>query len=336
MKLKTGKLPPEVLSGFLYSYTSAREDPRVINHPALGDDAAVIDMGAYCVISKIDPISMVVENLGYYVVNINANDIVTKGAKPKWFQSTLFFPEGSTKEDIEKVFIDIKKSCDELGISIVGGHTEITAAVTQPVAVGNMMGEVLKENLIDPSTVEEGDDLILMKGIAIEGTALIAAEKWALLKEKGFDNKFIQKCRGYLRNPGINASIPSFAAATQGKIKAMHDPTEGGLGNALHELSDLVGFGFKILPERINIYPETKELCDALDLDPMFLLASGSMVIICDTRETVNVVRAIRNLKLTATVIGSVVDKSEGIYFLKSGDKIPLKPFQEDEILKVL
>jgi hydrogenase expression/formation protein HypE len=350
MKLRNGKLPPEILKDFLYKYTNAKGDQRVRNAPGPGDDAAVIDMGQYCFISKTDPITMAVENLGYYVVNVNANDVVTKGAVPRWFQSTLLFPEGSSKEDLERVFFDIKKSCEELGISIIGGHTEITPVVKKPVAIGNMMGEVLKqplatetkkgevekEHLIDPSRVDNGDDVILVKGIAIEATGLIATEKPDLLKAKGFDQAFINKCKEFLRNPGINASIPAIAAFKAGKIHAMHDPTEGGLGTALYELAELTGHGFKIYQDRIKVYPETKQICDALGLDPLFLLASGAMVIIAPPEETIKIVRAIRNLKIDASVIGSVVGKNEGIYFMQSGEKIPMKPYHEDEILKVL
>nr|MDO8109369.1 AIR synthase family protein [Candidatus Sigynarchaeota archaeon] len=350
MKLKNGKLPPDLLRDFLYKYTNAKNDPRVRNAPALGDDAAVIDMGTYCMVSKTDPITMAVENLGYYVVNVNANDVATKGAVPRWFQSTLLFPEGSSKDDIERVFFDIKKTCEELGISIIGGHTEITPVVKKPVAIGNMMGEVLKqplttevkkgevekEHLITPDKVADGDDIILLKGIAIEATGLIANEKIDLLKSKGFDQAFITRCKEYLRNPGINASVPAIAAFRAGKIHAMHDPTEGGLGNALNELSELTGNGFKLYQERIKVYPETKQICDAFGLDPLFLLASGAMVIIAPPEETIKIVRAIRNIKMDAAVIGSVVGKKEGIYFMQSGAKIPMKGYQEDEILKVL
>ncbi|MHA1793115.1 MAG: AIR synthase-related protein [Promethearchaeota archaeon] len=350
MELKNGKLPHEMLREYLEKYTNAEKDPRVLNKPRLGDDAAVIDMGVYCMISKIDPITMAYEHLGYYVVNINANDVITKGAIPRWFQCTLLFPEGSTKEQIERVFFDIKNACEELDVSIVGGHTEITPSVNQPVAIGNMMGEVLKQplvteakrgevekgRLIDPAKVIEGDDIIIVKGLAIEGTALIALEKEDLLIKKGFDMDFINKCKEYIRNPGINASIPGAAAVKAGKIHAMHDPTEGGFGNALNELSELTGYGFKIYPDRIKIYPETKKLCEALDLDPFFLLASGAMIIITPPEETINIVRAIRNLKLDANVIGSVVGKDEGIYSVKSGEKIAFPGYKDDEILKVL
>ncbi|MEX2725938.1 MAG: AIR synthase-related protein, partial [Candidatus Sigynarchaeum springense] len=117
---------------------------------------------------------------------------------------------------------------------------------------------------------------------------------------------------------------------------AMHDPTEGGLGTALNELAELTGHGFKIFQDRIKIYDETKQICTALGLDPLFLLASGAMIILAPPEETIKIVRAIRNLKMDASVIGSVVGKAEGVYFMQSGEKIPLKSYQEDEILKVL
>ncbi len=350
MSLRNGKLPHAILRDFLLKYTNSSKDPRVLNSPALGDDAAVIDMGVYCIVSKMDPITMAIDNLGYYVVNINANDVVTKGAEPRWFQVTLLFPEGTSARDIETVFFDIKKSCEELGVSIIGGHTEVTPVVKQPVAIGNMMGEVLKqplvteakpgvvekEHLIQSTKVQEGDDVIILKGIGIEGTALIASERPNVLKDKGFDDGFIARCKAYLRDPGINASTPAIAAFKAGKIHAMHDPTEGGLGNAINELSELIGFGFKLYRDRIKTYPETQQLCDALGLDPLFLLSSGSMVIIAPPEETIKVVRAIRNLKLDAAVVGSVVKKEEGIYFMQAGEKIPMKGYQEDEIIKVL
>jgi hydrogenase maturation factor len=350
-KLTAGKLPPELLKDLLFKYTNAQNDPRVRTTPAQGDDAAVIDMGQFCMVSKTDPITLGahhVDDLGYYVVNINANDVITKGAVPRWFQSTLLFPVGTTKQDIEKVFFDIKKSCDELGIFIIGGHTEITPAVTHPVAVGNMMGEVLKESLetrqgeaekehlINPQSIEVGDDVIVIKGIAIEGTALIANEKPDLLKSKGLDDAFIAKCKKFLRAPGINASVPAAAAFKAGIIHAMHDPTEGGLGNALQEIAEYAGVGMKIYPDRVKIYDETKQLCAKLGLDPMFLLASGAMIVIAPSDETVKIVKAIRNLKLDASVIGSTVDQGEGVYFIQSGQKVQMKGFQPDEILKVL
>ncbi|MBD3188384.1 hydrogenase expression/formation protein [Candidatus Bathyarchaeota archaeon] len=350
MQLKNGKLPADLLREYLKKYTNAKQDPRVLNTPSLGDDAAVIDMGVFCMISKTDPITMAVEQLGYYVVNINANDVVTKGAIPRWFQVTLLFPEGTKAMEIEQVFYDIKKTCDELEITIVGGHTEVTSSVSQPVAMGNMMGEVLKQpavteakrgvveknHLIDPKNVVEGDDVIIIKGLGIEATALIAMEKEELLLEKGLDPSFIDKCKEYLRNPGINASIPGVAAFQAGKIHAMHDPTEGGLGNALNELSELVDCGFKIYRDRIKVYPETEKLCNVLGLDPMYLLASGALVILTPPEETINVVRAVRNLKMDAAVIGSVVDKADGIYIMESGERVPLGGYKEDEILKVL
>lgn len=350
MSLKHGKLPPDMMRALLAKYTNTRKDPRVLNNPAIGDDAAVIDMGTFCMVSKTDPITMAVDNLGYYVVNINANDVVTKGAVPRWFQATLLFPDGTRPEDIEKVMFDIKQTCDQLGVAIIGGHTEVTQAVKQPVAMGNMMGEVLKqplvteakkgevekEHLISADKVIEGDDIIIIKGLAIEGTALIASERPDLLKAKGFDDAFIERCKLYLRDPGINASTPAIAAFRAGRIHAMHDPTEGGLGTALQELSELVGHGFKIHQDRILIYPETRQLCDALGLDPLYLLASGSMVVVAAPEETVKIVRAVRNLKLDASVIGSVIGKGEGIYFMQGGERKPLPGFREDEILKVL
>jgi hydrogenase expression/formation protein HypE len=175
-RLPVGKLPIRTLERLLKR--NKITDPRVIVGPGIGEDAAVIDTGNdRYLIAKTDPITFTADQIGWYAVHINANDIVTKGARPLWYLATLLLPEGLTTEGVaEKIFQDTMKACKNLGVSLIGGHTEVTGGLSRPIVVGQMLGEVEKKRLVRINGARPGDAIILTKGIAIEGTAVIARE----------------------------------------------------------------------------------------------------------------------------------------------------------------
>src|ERR671922_1169758 len=107
--LRPGKLPPELLQRLLATYTKA--DPRVIVGAAVGEDAAVIDMGDRYVIATADPITFATDAIGYYAVIVNANDIATRGGRPKWFLATLLLPERTTSAAlVEAIFAQMAEA----------------------------------------------------------------------------------------------------------------------------------------------------------------------------------------------------------------------------------
>ncbi len=176
-----GKLPQDVLVSLLSRYTPA-DDPRVIFGPGLGRDAAVIDFGDRYLVVKSDPITFATEQIGWYAVNINANDIACMGAQPRWFIATLLLPEGKTDYLlVDSIFKQLHAAGADLGINIVGGHTEITHKIDRPIIAGTILGDVQPNRLIRSDGARPGDALILTKGIGIEGTAILAREKYAIL-----------------------------------------------------------------------------------------------------------------------------------------------------------
>ena len=129
--LKPGKLPPELLQRLLKSYTSA--DPRLIIGPAVGEDAAAIDMGDRYLIATSDPITFATDAIGYYAVVVNANDIATRGGQPKWFLATLLLPEQTTSVGlVESIFSQIAEACRSFGITVVGAIQKSPMASTDP------------------------------------------------------------------------------------------------------------------------------------------------------------------------------------------------------------
>ncbi|MEE9515035.1 MAG: AIR synthase related protein, partial [Candidatus Brocadiales bacterium] len=177
--LPVGKLPSKLLGELLAQKSSdaGAGDPRVIIGPRVGEDAAVLDVGSQntYLVAKTDPITFAADQIGWYAVNINANDVATLGAVPRWFLATVFLPEGkSSDEMVREIFDDIFRAAKDLDVTVCGGHTEITAGLERPVVVGQMLGEVEKDRLVRKTDIRAGDDIILTKGIAIEGTAILA------------------------------------------------------------------------------------------------------------------------------------------------------------------
>ncbi|MCD5401023.1 AIR synthase family protein, partial [candidate division NPL-UPA2 bacterium] len=272
--LPVGKLPLELLEKFIEKYGG--KDERVVVGPQIGEDATVIDFGEKYLVAKTDPITFVAEDLGYYVIQINANDIATMGARPKWFLATLLLPENKTTEElVEDTFSQVSRACRELDISLCGGHTEITYGLDRPLIVGQMLGEVEKDKLIRSSGARVGDDILLTKGIAIEGTSVIAREKGEELEEK-FGKEFLQRIRNYLHEPGISVVKEALLAVESGEVHAIHDPTEGGLATGLYELSKASKIGMIIYEDKIPVLPECRRLCERFGLNPLGLMASGA------------------------------------------------------------
>jgi hydrogenase expression/formation protein HypE len=332
--LKPGKLPPELLQRLLRSYT--RADPRVIVGPAVGEDAAIIDMGDHYLIAKADPITFATEAIGYYAVVVNANDIATRGGRAKWFLATLLLPERTTSVAlVESIFAQIAEACQALGIAVVGGHTEVTSGLDRPILSGHMLGEVEPAHLITSSGAQIGDVLLLTKGICIEGTAIIAREREQELRAGDVPEGVIQRAKNFLFEPGISVVRDAHIAIGAGRIHALHDPTEGGLAMAIHELATAAQVGIMIEGQQIPILAEAALLCRAYGLDPLGTIASGALLIATPAEEALRIQQALQANHIACAAIGRIVPPSEGVLFNDGHELQPLPQFSSDEIAKL-
>ena len=328
-----GKLPAEHLARLLGRYS--RPDSRLVIGPRPGEDVAVIDMGDRYLVAKSDPITFATDEIGRYVVNINANDIACSGATPRWFLATLLLPEGKTDlQLVESIFAQIAQACEELDITLVGGHTEISYGLERPIVVGHMLGEVAPERFVASSGVQAGDDIILTKRIAVEATAIIAREKEADLKGV-LDGALLQRCRDFLHDPGISVVRDAQLAQAAGQVHAMHDPTEGGLATGLWELAQAAGVGLEIEASAIPIWPETRLLCAHFGLDALGVIASGSLLIACPPGETRAILAALNSAGIPATTIGRALEAGAGCRLLTADGARPLPSFARDEIARL-
>jgi len=334
-----GKLKHEFLNKLLKTFVSDLEmkDKRIILGSKIGEDAAVIDMGDNYLVAKTDPITFVSDDIGYYVVHVNVNDVVCTGAVPKWFQSTILLPQRDTNEQsIEKIFKDIHDACKSMGISVIGGHVEITANLNRPIIVGSLLGEVEKEKLVKTHGARIGDRLILTKGIFIEGTSIIGREKQKTLKKRGYDSEFIKKCKNYLYNPGISVFKEALLANQNFKIRAMHDPTEGGLNLGIAEMAIASNLGVLIEKNKVEILPEPFELSKIFNLNPFGTISSGSLLISIEDKYSDDLVDLLRKNNIKAEIIGNFISKDKGYEIIdKNLTKKPLIYSEIDEITKI-
>ncbi len=333
MFLPVGKLPPDILARMLKAYTSL--DNRVKVGPSIGEDAAAVDMGDRYLLLKTDPITFVAEDIGTYTVRINANDIATMGGKPLWLLASILLPEKRiTSEIVEEIFRQLSSACRDTGVSLCGGHTEITTGIDRIIVVGAMVGEVKKDGLITTSGAKIGDDIILTKGIAIEGISVIARRNGKDL-EAVFGPDFVQKCRGFIEHPGISILKEAEIAARLGDVHSMHDPTEGGLATGLSEVAAAADVGLIVEEERIPVFPECRILCRHYGLDPLGLIASGSLLISIDPRDTEKVLEALKDNGIPAAKIGKILPKEDGLKIKRHNEVLELPVFDRDEITKI-
>ncbi len=328
-----GKLPPEDLAKLLSKY--APHDPRLIVGASIGEDAAVIDMGDRYLVAKTDPITFATDEIGWYAVNVNANDVSCTGANPRWFLATLLLPENkSTPELVEGIFEQINSACVELGISLAGGHTEITYNLDRPLVIGQMLGEVEPGKMLTTAGAQVGDELILTKGIAIEATAIIANEMRSQLLKR-FNNDDLNRYANFLRNPGISVVKDAAVAVAAGGVHALHDPTEGGVATGLHELAQAARVGLEIIEDQLPYRPETLALCHHFGLNPLGVIASGALLIAADPQFSVKIVDDLAQAGIEAGVIGRVQPPEKGCLLIGKAGVRPLATFARDEITRL-
>jgi len=331
-QLKEGKVSPFVLQKF---FSSLPEDRSVIVGPGIGKDAAVVSIEENLIAIKTDPITFTSENLGWYVVNINANDIACMGAEPCWFLVNLILPPGEKKQFLQTFFDQLSQSCKELGISLVGGHTEVTPAVKRPIAVGCMVGKLKVGKVVTNSDARVGDVVLLTKGVAIEGTHVIYQEKKEDLKNK-IPLEDIKKIENFLKDPGISIVKEAKIALKNFRVHCLHDPTEGGLIAGVWEIAKASKVGIIVEEKKVPILRETKIICERFNIDPLALLASGALLIVTEEKESEKLISLYKKEKIRCEKIGKVLPEKEGVIIVRRGGRKEniLEP-PEDELTKL-
>ncbi len=300
--MEIGKVPHDLLQKIVFQKLK-NFDEKVKVSPGIGEDCAILDIGEQFFVLSCDPITGTAKEIGRLAVYVSCNDIASCGVRPLGLLVTILLPPESTEDDLDKIMTELAETATSLNVSIIGGHTEVTDAVTRIVINTTAVGIADKNNVICSAGAAAGDKIILTKTVAPEGTAIIAFEKEDELK-KEFGELFVKKAQAMMSQ--ISVIDEGVIAGDLGAkiVHSMHDITEGGLYGALWETAEASKTGVIVYEDNIPITEETKKICDYYNLNPYRLIASGNMIM--TTSEPDLVLGKLKEKNIPATVIGEI------------------------------
>jgi hydrogenase expression/formation protein HypE len=327
MKLPPGKIPVDVLKEVVFKNLGA-ERKEVIVGPSAGIDGAVIDLGNKSLIVSMDPITGAVERIGWLAVNVNANDVATFGVAPAFLFSCIMLPENAERKLVEAISTKMNAAAKDLGVAIVGGHCETTLGLANPIVVGCTMGMTEKGRYVTAGGAKPGDKLILTKSAGIEGTAILATDREKEL-QKTLSAAVLEKAKNFWSQ--ISVVKDALTACKTGGVHAMHDPTEGGVAGGIHEMADAANTGIKILEDAVPVQPETAQLCNHFQIDPLQLIGSGALLISAEAGNADEIVRSLKLEQIQAAVIGEFTEKPEQRVLIREdgGETILTRPLSD-------
>lgn len=329
MKLPVGKVPSETLEKVVFAHLGAKRSDVVVG-PGTGLDGAIIDVGHKSLITSIDPITGALKRIGWLAVNVNANDVATFGVRPAYFSSCILLPENSSEEDVNEICTQIDLGARKIGLAVIGGHSEITPRLPFPIVVGCCMGVSEKGRYVTSQNAVAGNRLILTKSAGIEGTAILSSDRFSQLSQS-IRNETLERAQRL--SESISIVEEAILAYNTGHVTAMHDPTEGGVAGGIHELCDASNLGFKVFEEKISVSDETLRICDFFGIDPLQLVASGSLLISVEGHCADDVVDVLTKHKIAANIIGELHRSPKTRQIVRKDGKIEELPRPQSDHL---
>lgn len=329
--LKTGKLDSRLLEEIVFKNIKYKR-PEVITRPGIGEDCAVVDFGAYECVLSTDPITGAVGEIGRLAVHISCNDIASNGIEPLGIMLAVMLPEGTTEEQVEEIMKQAGQASEDLGVEIIGGHTEITPAVTKPVIVSTAIGRGAKWSSQQAENMKPGDYILMTKQAGLEGTGIIAGDFREILTGFLTGDELEEAARMLDQVSVVKEGVIAGKIGTAG----MHDITEGGILGAVWEMCDIAKTGAEVWIDQVPVAEVTKKICGRFDIDYLRLISSGSMMIMVhpDVREQME--SELRKAGIAVACIGRIREREAGICMVIGEEKIVIAPPAGDELYKTI
>lgn len=327
--MKIGKVPENVLKRSVMKQLHYKRDEVVLG-PGIGEDCAALTLAEDEIfVMSTDPITGTAKDIGKLAIQITANDLASAGAEPIGVLLTILLPDGTREIALKRIMEQMELACREAKMQILGGHTEVTAVVNQPVVNVAGVAKAKKGKLISTAGARSGMDIVVTKWIGLEGTTIFAKEKEMELKEH-FPASFVDTAKAFDQYLSV---VPEAAVAVKSGVAAMHDVTEGGLFGALWEMAEASGVGLEIDLKKIPIRQETVEICEYFDVNPYGLISSGMMLMASEDGNAL--VHALAEANIPATVIGKATEGNDRV-IVRGEERRFLEPPKTDELYKVL
>ena len=329
--LRSGKIPAATLGRLLS--LPRRYCPELVVPPSVGEDAAVLDLPGGLVAVTSDPITFPTLRPGHVAVCVNANDVAVMGARPRYFTLTILLPPGISESALLDLVADAIRSAEAYGVTLIGGHTEVTSAVTRPVLAVTMFGELVRPEPLRTGGAQAGDALIQVGYMALEGTAILASEHGERLRQAlGADD--VAAAAALLESPGISVVAPALALAQGEGVHALHDPTEGGLATGLREMAVAAGLGAVVEASRLLLLPVTERVCGCLGYEPLGLISSGCLLAAAEPRLAEALVNALHRGGHGARVVGQFSADPALVLIDADGRRRQLPEYGVDELAR--
>lgn len=326
--MEIGKVPNDILNKIIINKIRNNR-PEILLRPKIGEDCCAVDFGEYACVLSTDPITGAVNEVGRLAVHISCNDIASSGVEPLGLMVTILAPAGTTEQELDMLMGQICETANSLNVDIIGGHTEITAAVNRCVISSVALGKVLKNKLVSTSGAKPGDSIILTKTAGIEGTAIIAYDREEELAEN-FGIAFTEKAKAFMEQISV---VKEGVVAGEFGVSAMHDVTEGGVLGALWEIASASGVGITVYKDKIPVRDETLKIAELYGIDPLKLISSGCMAITC--RDGEMLVKELQKSGIKAAIVGEVTEDLARQLVI-NGVVEEIKQPDSDELYKVI
>lgn len=338
--MNIGKLSNEELKNLVFSRLPKLSE-RTLLGASIGADCAYISLGPKTLIASSDPITAGGMLSGTLAVHVSCNDIASTGVRPIGILIVILVPPHATESDLIRIVEQASASAQLLGVDIVGGHTEVTDSVNRFVVTTTAFGvsDTSSPKLIGKAL--PGDALIMTKSAAIEGTYIIANNHYDKIKGRVSDSLISQAKDliqmisvvedGFVAASCVDGRLASDGSA-QSLVHLMHDTTEGGVLGAAYEMAEFSGIGLTVNQDSIPIHPATSALCEILDVDPLRLIGSGSMLIATSNPE--RVMRSLSDADIPSAHIGTFTESGYQL-FDHHESAIPFLPPQKDHVYKL-
>ena len=329
--MKTGKLDSDLLQKLVFENIKFRR-PEVVTRPGIGEDCAVVDFGEYDCVLSTDPITGAAGDIGRLAVHISCNDIASNGIEPLGILLACMLPEGTTAGEVEQIMRQAGEAAEKLGVEIIGGHTEITAAVNKPVIVSTALGRAPAGGSQKAADMRPGDYILLTKTAGLEGAGIIACDYPERLADCLTDVE-LAEARAML---DLVSVVKEGVAAGKAGTAGMHDVTEGGVLGAVWEMCEIAGVGAEVEFEKIPVSPVTIKICEKCGIDWLRLISSGCMMIVAHPDRKDAILQVVHDQGVDIAVIGRITERESGRLLIREGQAIPIEPPASDELYRVV